>query len=59
MLCKGLRTLDKLDVVEEVERVATAKITISTSDFDFPEILLDPVKAEAFWASLDSSSEKL
>jgi hypothetical protein len=48
MLYRGLRTLNELDIVEEVERVAVAKITVSISDFDFPEILLDPVKAEAF-----------
>jgi hypothetical protein len=39
--------------------VATAKITVPISDFDFPEILLDPVEVEAFWASLDSGSKKL
>ena len=48
MLYKGLRTLNKLDIVEEVERVATAKIIISISDFNFSKILLDPIKAEAF-----------
>jgi hypothetical protein len=59
MLYRGLRTLNKLDAVEEAERVAATKITIPTSNFDFPEILLDPVEAEAFWVSLDSGSEKL
>jgi hypothetical protein len=48
MLYRGLRTLDKLDIIKEAERVTTAKITISISDFDFPEILLNPIKAEAF-----------
>ena len=48
MLHRGLRTLDELDIIEEVERVAVAKITISTSDFDFPKILLDSIKAETF-----------
>jgi hypothetical protein len=48
MLYRGLRTLNELDVVEEVERVAAAKITVSTSDFNFPEIPLDPVEVEAF-----------
>jgi hypothetical protein len=59
MLHRGLRTLDELDVIEEAERVAAAKIIVSTSDFDFPKIPLDPVEAEAFWASLDSSSKRL
>jgi len=59
MLRRGLRTLDELDAAEEAERVATAKITVPTGDFDFPEIPLDPVEAEAFWASLDSGGEKL
>jgi hypothetical protein len=48
MLYKGLRTLNELDVIKEAERVAIAKITVSTSDFNFPEILLDPIKAKAF-----------
>lgn len=59
MLRRGLKSLDELDAAEEAERVATAKITVPTGDFDFPEIPLDPVEAEAFWASLDSGGEKL
>ena len=35
------------------------KVTVSTNNFNFSKILLDPVKAEAFWVSLDSSSKKL
>ena len=48
ILYRGLRTLNKLDIREEVERVAIAKITILINNFDFPKILLDPIKAEAF-----------
>jgi hypothetical protein len=48
MLHRGLKSLNELDIIEEVERVAVAKITISISDFDFPKILLNPIKAEAF-----------
>ena len=48
-----------MNVIEEAERVVVAKITISISNFNFPEILLDSIKAKAFWASLDSGSEKL
>jgi hypothetical protein len=59
ILHRGLKSLDELDIVKEAERVAAAKITVSTNNFDFPEIPLDPIKAEAFWVSLDSGSEKL
>jgi hypothetical protein len=48
MLHRGLKSLDELDVVEEAERVVVAKITVSTSDFDFPEIPLNSIKVEAF-----------
>jgi hypothetical protein len=48
MLYRGLRTLNELDVVEKIEKVAAAKITISISDFDFPKIPLNLIKAEAF-----------
>jgi hypothetical protein len=48
MLYKGLRTLNKLDVVEEVKKVAIVKIIVSINNFDFSKILLDLVKVEAF-----------
>jgi hypothetical protein len=48
MLYRGLRTLNKLDIIEEAERVVIAKITISINNFNFPKILLDSIKAEAF-----------
>jgi hypothetical protein len=48
MLRRGLKSLDELDIAEEAERVVVAKITVSISDFDFPKILLDLIKAEAF-----------
>jgi hypothetical protein len=48
MLYKGLKSLDKLDIVEEAERVTAAKITVLISDFNFSEIPLNSIKAEAF-----------
>jgi hypothetical protein len=48
ILYRGLRTLNKLDIIKEAERVIIAKITISTNNFNFPKVLLDPIKAEAF-----------
>jgi hypothetical protein len=48
MLCRGLKSLNKLDIIEKAERVVIAKIIVSINNFNFPEILLDPVKAEAF-----------
>jgi hypothetical protein len=59
MLRRGLKSLDELDAVEEVERVVMAKIIIPISDFDFSEILLDSIKVEAFWVSLDSGGKRL
>jgi hypothetical protein len=47
MLYKGLRTLNKLNAAEEVEKMA-AIITILISDFNFLKIPLNPIKAEAF-----------
>ena len=48
MLYRGLRTLNKLNIVEEAERMAVAKIIISINNFDFPKILLNSIKAKAF-----------
>jgi hypothetical protein len=48
MLYRGLKSLNELNIIEEIERVAMAKITVSTSDFNFPEISLDPVEVKAF-----------
>jgi hypothetical protein len=48
MLYYSLKTLNKLNAVEEAERVAAAKIIVSTSNFNFLKILLDSIKAEAF-----------
>ena len=59
MLRRGLWTLDELDAAEEAERVAVAAVLPPIDDFDFPEIPLDPVKAAAFWASLDTGGKKL
>jgi hypothetical protein len=48
MFYKGLKSLDKLDIIEEIERVAAAKVFISISDFNFLKILLNPIKKAAF-----------
>jgi hypothetical protein len=48
MLYRGLKSLDKLDVIEEAERVAAAKIIVLINVFNFSKILLDFIKAEAF-----------
>jgi hypothetical protein len=48
MLYRGLRTLNKLNTIEEVKKMAAAKVTVSTSDFNFPEIPLNPIKIKAF-----------
>jgi hypothetical protein len=47
-LCRGLKSLDELNVTEETEKVAVAAIPLSTDVFDFPEIPLDPNEAAAF-----------
>ena len=39
--------------------MAVAKIIVSISNFDFPKIPLDPIKAEAFQASLDFGNKRL
>jgi hypothetical protein len=51
--------LDELDAAEEAEKVVAAVISLSTGDFEFPEIPLDSIEATAFWASLDTGGEKL
>jgi hypothetical protein len=48
MLCRGLKTLDELNAIEEAERVAIAAVPLSIGDFDFPKIPLDLVEAAAF-----------
>ena len=48
MLYRGLKSLDELDITEEAERVAIARITIPINNFDFPKILLNSIKVEAF-----------
>ena len=48
MLYRGLRTLNKLDIIEEAERVAMAKVSVFISDFNFFKILLNPIKVKAF-----------
>ena len=48
MLCYSLKTLNKLNIIKETERKAAAIIPLPISDFKFPEILLDLIKAAAF-----------
>jgi len=48
ILHRGLKSLDKLDIIEEAERVVIANTTLSTSNLCFPEISLDSIKIAAF-----------
>jgi hypothetical protein len=48
ILHKGLKSLNKLDVAEEAERVAIAKTLALTNDFNFPKIPLNSIVKAAF-----------
>jgi hypothetical protein len=48
MLYRGLKSLNKLNAVEEVERVAIAKVLVPINNFNFPKILLNPIVKAAF-----------
>jgi hypothetical protein len=48
MLYKGLKTLDKLNIAEETERVVMAKIPILINNFNFLKILLNLIKEATF-----------
>ena len=48
MFKRGLKYLDELNIIEEAEKIIAAIISLSISDFDFPEIPLDLVKVAAF-----------
>jgi hypothetical protein len=41
MLYRGLKSLDKLDIIEEVKRLAIAKALVPTNNFDFLKIPLN------------------
>jgi hypothetical protein len=48
MLHKGLKSLDELNIIKEAERVAITKVLVPISNFDFPKILLNPIKEADF-----------
>jgi hypothetical protein len=48
MLYKGLKSLDKLNIVKEAERVVMAKALIPINNFNFFKILLNPIVKAAF-----------
>jgi hypothetical protein len=48
MLYKGLKSLNKLNIIKEVERVAIAKALVLTNNFNFPKILLNPIVEATF-----------
>jgi hypothetical protein len=48
MLYKGLKSLDKLNAAEEVERLAIAKALVPTNAFNFLKIPLNPIIEAAF-----------
>jgi hypothetical protein len=48
MLYKGLKSLNKLNIVEEVKRLVVVKTLAPISDFDFFKIPLNPIVEAAF-----------
>jgi hypothetical protein len=48
MLYKGFKSLNKLDIAEEAERVAIAKVLIPINNFNFFKILLNPIIKATF-----------
>jgi hypothetical protein len=48
MLYKGLKFLNKLDIVKEVERVVITKALVPINNFNFPKILLNLIVKAAF-----------
>jgi hypothetical protein len=48
MLYRGLKSLNKLNIVKEVERLVIAKALVSISNFNFPKILLNPIVEAIF-----------
>jgi hypothetical protein len=48
MLYKGLKSLNKLNIVKEVKRVVIAKALIPINNFNFPKILLNLIIKAAF-----------
>jgi hypothetical protein len=48
MLYKGFKSLNKLDIVKEAERVVMAKVLVSINNFNFLKILLNLIVEAAF-----------
>jgi hypothetical protein len=48
MLYKGLKSLNKLNIIKEAERLAIAKALAPTSNFNFLKILLNPIVEATF-----------
>jgi hypothetical protein len=48
ILYKGLKSLNKLNTAEEVERLIMAKALVPTNNFNFLKILLNPIVKAAF-----------
>jgi hypothetical protein len=48
MLYKGLKSLNKLNIVKEAKRVIVAKVLVFISNFNFLKILLNPIIEAAF-----------
>jgi hypothetical protein len=48
ILYKGLKSLNKLNIVKEAERVVIAKALVPISNFNFPKILLNSIIEAAF-----------
>jgi hypothetical protein len=48
MLYRGFKSLNKLDIAEEVERLAIAKALALTNNFNFFKILLNSIIEAAF-----------
>jgi hypothetical protein len=48
ILYRGLKSLNKLNAVKEVKRLAIAKALVLTNDFNFLKILLNPIVEAVF-----------
>jgi hypothetical protein len=48
MLYKGLKSLNKLNIVKEAKRVAMAKALVLINNFNFPKILLNLIVKATF-----------
>jgi hypothetical protein len=48
MLYRGLKSLNKLNIVEKAKRLVITKALAPTNDFNFPKISLNPIIEAAF-----------